>query len=121
MGAKIEVWLDEDRRFIRQRIDGQLDVEDFQRLDEETQKLAADLRDPQAVLILFDARRFGVTTRRARRAMLRTLERPTLRRIAGYGAGGLGRVMAHFMVVMSGLDKLRMFLTETEAIQWLLS
>ena len=121
MGAKIEVWVDEDRRIIRQRIEGDLDLEDFGRLEEETETVARELGDPGAVLILVDGRNLGRPALRARARMLRTLERPSLRRIAMFGAGAAGRAMARLLSMMLRVKKLRVFGDEKQAIEWLLS
>jgi hypothetical protein len=121
MAAKIEVWLDEERRFIRQRIDGYVDAEDFKRLEAEMQRLGPEVRDPQNVLILFDATKAAKATFQARRAMVRALGRPTLKRMAIVNATLVGRMMSRFINVVSGLNKIRMFDDEREAIEWLLS
>jgi hypothetical protein len=121
IAATIEVWLEDDRRVIRQRIAGNVDVDDFLRLERQTAELSNQLHDPAVVLVLCDARRIGTATFRARREMLRPLKRPELRRIAMYGAPPLGRLMARFMSLVLGSDKLRMFAGEEEALEWLLS
>jgi hypothetical protein len=121
MAAEIEVWLDESRQIIRQRVVGNLDVEDFKRLDDETAKAAAQLRDPERVRILFDARQSRKASYQARRAAIETLQRPALHRMAGFGAAPIGRMMMRFVIMVSGVKNVRLFESEQQAIEWLLS
>jgi hypothetical protein len=121
LATKIEAWLDDDRRFIRQRVVGEMDEAGFKRLDEATVKLAEQLRDPERVMILFDARESGRASFQARRAMIQTLHRPLLRRIAVFGANPVGRLMMRFIWTVSGEKKIRFFGEEKEAVEWLRS
>jgi hypothetical protein len=121
MAAKVEAWLDDDRRFIRQRVEGDMDDESFRRLDDETVKLAEQLRDPSRVMILLDAREAGKASFQARRAMIQTLRRPLLQRIAAFGSKPVGRLMMRFILMVSGVKKIRLFDGEKEAVDWLLS
>jgi hypothetical protein len=121
MAAKIETWLDDDRRFIRQRVVGDMDGDGFRRLDDETVKLADKLRDPKHVKILFDASESGKASFQARRAMVQTLKRPLLDRLAVFGANPVGRLMMRFILMVSGEKKIRFFDDERQAIEWLVS
>jgi len=121
MGATIEISLDEDRRIVRQRIDGDLNADVYQQVDEQTQKLAAELRDPANVLILVDGRKLGKADHVARQALMHTLDRPTLNRLAVFGPNLVGRVMARFIIMVSGVKKMRLFENERDAVEWLLS
>lgn len=121
MTAKVEAWLDDDRRFIRQRVRGDMGAADFDRLDGETVKLAEKLRDPERVMILFDARESGKASYQARRAMVQTLRRPPLHRLAVFGAGPVGRLMMKFILRVSGVQKIRFFDDERQAVEWLVS
>jgi hypothetical protein len=121
MTAKIEVWLDEDRRFVRQRIEGDMSTEDFQRVEHEMDKLVPQVQDPQNVLVLFDASKAAKGTSQARRAMVRLLGHAALRRLAVVNPSAIGRVMVRFMLMVSGVNKIRIFDGERAAIEWLLS
>jgi hypothetical protein len=121
MAAKIEVWLDDDRRFVRQRIDGDMTAEDFQHLEDEMQRLVPQVLDPENVMILFDATRAAKGTSQARRAMVRSLGRTALRRLAVVNPSAIGRVMVRFMLTVSGVKKVRIFDDEKAAIDWLMS
>jgi hypothetical protein len=121
MTAQVETWIDDDRRFIRQRVVGDMDAEGFKRLDDQTVKLAEQLRDPQRVMILFDASEAGRASFQARRSMIQTLQRPLLGRIAVFGAKPVGRLMIRFILRVSGVKKIRFFDDERQAIEWLLS
>jgi len=120
-GAKIEVSLDQDRRIVRQRIDGDLLGDDFLRLESETARLVQDLIDPKDVRILVDSRLMGKTDSRARREMLRAVGRPNLQRIAGVGSRPISRVLTRFLIAVTGTNKVRLFDDEKQAIEWLLS
>jgi hypothetical protein len=121
MSAKVEVWLDDGGRFIRQRVTGEMDVADFRRLDDETHALTPKLPDPQGVRILADARALGHATREARGAMLQPLYRPHLHRLAIFGMSSFARVMMRLLLLNAGIEKVRTFKKEDEAIAWLLS
>jgi hypothetical protein len=121
MAATIEVWLDDDRRFIRQRIEGDMDAADFERLENEMKRLVPQVKDPENVLILVHAEKTAKGTAQARRGMVRSLLRPALRRMAVVNPNAIGRVMVRFMLTVSGVKKIRMFKEEREAIEWLLS
>jgi hypothetical protein len=121
MNAHVEAWLDDELRFIRQRVVGDMDADSFKRLDDQTVKLAERLRDPERVMVLFDGREAGRASFQARRAMVQTLQRPALERLAVYGATPVGRMMVRFILRVSGVKKIRFFDRETEALEWLLS
>jgi ribosomal protein S28E/S33 len=119
MAAKIEVWLDDERRFIRQCVQGDVSVDDFLRLRDQTKLAAERLLDPGRVLVLFDARGTGKASPAARRAMIG--EVGSVHRIAFFGATRIGRVIARFMLVWAGKHKIGVFRDEQEAIAWLMS
>jgi hypothetical protein len=121
MAAKIEIWLDDERRFIRQRIEGDVDAVEFKRVEDETQALVSQLRDPENVLILVDASKAGKGTSQARRSMVRSLGRTNLCRMAVFNPRPIGRIMVRFMLTVSGVKKMRVFEGEQAAIEWLLS
>jgi len=121
MPAHIEVEFDEARQIIRQRVGGELEVEDFERIDELTRACAARLHNPGDVRILVDATGLGRSSARARRAMIAALKRPTLTRMAVLTPGPIGRVILRFLVVATGAERARGFASEDEAVTWLLS
>jgi SpoIIAA-like len=121
MAAKIEVWLDDDGRFIRQRVEGDISLEDFRQIEREVGLLVPRVRDPENVLILFDAREAAKGTLEARRAMAQALGRPNLRRMAVVQPSLIGRIMVRFMTAVSGQHKIGIFEDEGRAVQWLLS
>jgi hypothetical protein len=121
MTGKIETWLDDERRFIRQRVEGDIDLDDFERIIAETKRLAKELRDPDRVGVLFDARKAQKASFRARRAMFHLLAEPTLPRLAFWGATPIGRLMARFIMMAVGVKQVGIFKREDEAIEWLLS
>jgi hypothetical protein len=121
MAAKIEVWLDDERRFVRQRIEGDISLEDFRRLEGQIEALVPRVRDPENVLILFDAREAAKVALEARRAMAQSLGRANLRRMAVVQPSLIGRIMVRFMMAVSGQRKIGIFEEEDRAVQWLLS
>jgi hypothetical protein len=121
MAGTAEIWLDPERRFIRQRVVGDINLADFKRIEDETRRLAKELRDPDRVGVLFDGRNAQKPSFPARRAMLQLLRDPTLPRIAFCGATPVGRLLVRFMALAVGVKKVRVFEREEEAIEWLLS
>jgi hypothetical protein len=121
MPAKIDVWLDEERQIVRQVVVGDMDADDFMRLDAETTRVVHHLRDPGCVKILFDSRQSEKASQKARRLAMETLRRPALYRLSVFGASRVARMMMRFIVLVSGEKKIRAFDREKEALDWLLS
>ena len=117
--AKIEVRLDEELQIVRQRIEGNMDLEDADRIDSQTDECRLRLPDPAAVRILVDAREIGRAAPRVRRRLAANLERPEVRKVAVWGGPPLVRVMVTFFRLGTGRRNLRAFATEEEAIEWL--
>jgi hypothetical protein len=117
--ASIEVWLDEQRQIVCQRVVGAMDEHDFTALAEATAACVARLRDPAHVRILTDSRKMSHANPRARRAGMAMFERPELERLALWGGGPLVRVLVTFFCMASGKQNMRAFATEQEALDWL--
>jgi hypothetical protein len=121
MAARFEVTLDEELQIIRQSVDGHVELEDFQEIRLLTEDCATRLRNPKDVRILVSGPALGLSSVRARRAMVDSLRRPSLTRLAVYGANPIGRVMLRFLAIAAGVNHARGFATEEQAIAWLLA
>lgn len=117
MAANVTVWLDEKDQLIHQRIEGDMSVEDFRRLDTLTAECVARLRKPDHVRILVDARAMGRATLKARREAMKSL-RPNLKKMAFYGGGRFTKTLNLFYAVIAG-SRIRTFEDEEEALAWL--
>jgi hypothetical protein len=121
MSSVFEVWLDEERQIIRQRVVGEPDLAQFRKLADETEACANRLRCPTEVRILVDGESLGGMSRSVRAAGMDTLRRPELKRMAIITKHRMVRMMFRFMSLVTGEDKTRAFRDEADAIEWLLS
>ena len=119
MPANIEVWLDEDNQLILQRIEGEMAVEDFDRLDSLTAECVERLREPGDVRILADGRKMKPVSLKVRRRSLEAM-RPNVKKLAFFGQDRINRVMSAFLAIVGG-PRMHSFETEEEAREWLLS
>ncbi len=121
MSTVCEVWLDEERQIIRQRMHGEPDLAAFREMREETAACARRLRCPTDVRILIDGEWFGRMHKSVRAASAETLRRPELTRMAVVTKNGMARILLRFVSVATGVHKARAFPDEASALAWLLS
>lgn len=117
---RVQIWLDEERQLVCQRVDGPLDAETFARMLQETSAVIRRLRNPGDVRLLVDARTMGRPSLEVRRLALGTLDIPELTRFAVWGAGPVARALFRILRAFTRSRKLRLFATEREAVEWLL-
>ena len=117
--SSVRIWLDEERQLVCQRIEGALDVDAFALLLKETSRAASRLRDRRNVRVLVDGRTMGRPAPEVRRLALGTFDIPELSKFAVWGAGPTARAIFRFMNLLSTQNKLRLFATEREALEWL--
>ena len=118
--AKIRVWLDEELQLVRQRVEGDMDGEDFSELMRRTDESAKRLRDPGFIRILVDGRRLGKPSPEVRRLALCTMDLPTLGKMAVWGTNAFARTMFAFLTLVTRRTNVKTFRTEREARSWLL-
>jgi hypothetical protein len=116
-----EVWLDEERQIIRQRIHGNPSLAQYMDLVGATAACAKRLRQPENVRILVEGVEIERMRRHVRAAAIDVLRKPDLKRMAVVSSSAVVRIMLRFMSVVTGLDKIRTFADETTAVAWLVS
>jgi hypothetical protein len=116
-----DVWLDEERQIIRQRMHCEPDLPQFQALIAESQACASRLRCSTDVRILVDGEWYGRMPKPVRTVAAENLRRPELKRMAVVTKSAVARVLIRFMRVATGLDKMRAFPDEASALAWLVS
>ncbi|HOU92918.1 MAG TPA: STAS/SEC14 domain-containing protein [Polyangiaceae bacterium] len=119
--AAFEVWLDEERQIIRQRLHGTLDLASFLQLIAASGACAQRLHRPDEIRILVEEDGMGRPGLSMRQVGLEHLRRPGLKRMALVTTSRVARVLFRFVMVASGGDKARVFGDEASAIRWLLS
>lgn len=121
MSTVCDVWLDEERQIIRQRMHAEPDLAQFLALEAETKACARRLRCPQDVRILVDGQWMGRMRKSVRAAAATPLHDPELKRLAVVTKSRVVRILIRFMRVATGVDKIRVFPDEVTALAWLLS
>lgn len=119
--AAFEVWLDEERQIIRQRLHGTLDLASFLQLIAASEACARRLHRPDEIRILVEEHGMGRPGLSMRQVGLEHLRRPGLKRMALVTTSRVARVLFRFVMVASGGDKARVFGDEASALRWLLS
>lgn len=116
-----DVWIDEERQIIRQRMHRDLDLADFEQLIEATGACVRKLRDPSNVRILVDGDWQGRMKGPARALAVDTLRNKAIARMAMVNGSKFVRVVARFVQTATGIDRMRVFREEGEALSWLLA
>jgi hypothetical protein len=117
--TKYRVWLDKDRQIIRQEIDGELNEEDARVISETTIALGNASKEPDKVRILIKHANFIKTPSKVRKIFTHDMKKGNLYRIAVMGRSPGIKAMLFFLTMATGLNKLKMFKDEGEAIRWL--
>jgi hypothetical protein len=118
---RFEVWLDEQNQVVRQRIEGELTADQFLQVSAMTGECAARLQRPQEARVLIEGDGLGRLPKAVRSATLDTLRQPDLKRVAVVTSHRFANVMMRFLVVATGIAKVRAFRTVDEAMKWLSS
>jgi hypothetical protein len=116
---KFTIQLDETLQIIRQNITGQFDEEEAKKISNATRAVARELKDPQRVRILAVASNVGKLGSKARKILMNDLKDPTLYKMAFVDSNPFIKVLISFIFILTGLDKVRMFSDEKDAIGWL--
>jgi hypothetical protein len=121
MSVVFEVWLDEERQIIRQRLHREPDLPQYQALLAESDACARRLRCPTDVRILVDGEWCGRMPKPVRSIAADSLRRPELKRLAVVTKNAVARVFIRFMRVACDDEKMRAFVDEAAAMAWLTS
>jgi pantoate kinase len=117
--AKFTISRDEELQIIRQTIEGIIDEEDSKRILEMTVALANGLKDPNNVRVLTVSNDFGKATSRARKQLMKNLNESKLHKMAVMGKNPFMKTLITFIVMATGLKKVKLFTGEKEALDWL--
>lgn len=120
MAQKVRAHLDEDRQIITQWLDGAVSPGDFEELIRMTAECVGRLRNPEDVRILVDGRRMGKSDPKVRKMGMRVFTDKGINKLAVWGAGALVRTTFRFVTIPLGRRNIRIFRTESEAVEWLL-
>lgn len=121
MSQIFEVWLDEERQIIRQRLHAEPDLSQFMDIVAATDACASRLGNPDVIHILIDGDWSGHMGKLVRAAAADTLRKPELKRAAIVAKSAVVRIMIRFVRIATGLDKVRTFPDEATALAWLVS
>lgn len=116
-----EVWLDEERQIIRERIYREPDLEDFRQMMVQARECAKRLRRPNEVRILIDGNWRGRMKKPLRQEAVAVMRDPDLVRLAIVNSNPMARIMIRFLRAATGLKVVQAFYREDEAMRWLLS
>ncbi len=116
-----DVWIDEERQIIRQRMHRDLDLADFEQLIEATGACVRKLRNQSGVRILVDGEWHGRMKGPVRALALDTLRSKSIGRMAMVNGSAFVRVFIRFIQTATGIDRMRVFREEGEALHWLLA
>lgn len=114
--GKYNITVEEDG-ILRVHVSGQLDEEAMNSLTEELRRIL-EKRSGKAN-ILVDAIAGVEISSKARKIGARMAKWPRIGRIAIYGVGVVSKVLALFMIEISGKENMKFFENEEEALKWL--
>jgi hypothetical protein len=114
--------LDEKLQIIRNHVRGGLDEEMATGLHETLVALLPKLKNPGKVkiLVFLDKTSDGVKgTPKGRRMLMEHFKRPDLYKMAVVGGNPYMKALATFVFIATGVNKVRLFSNEHDAVQWL--
>lgn len=114
-----KVFLDEENQIVHQQILEYQNVNDFNKMIDDTIACSQKLRDPANTLTLIEFKKFGKPSTQLRKRSMAELRNPRLKKVAVIGGGIIARVMIKFTSIASGLGKIRWFQSEENARAWL--
>ena len=121
MAKKVfDVWLDEERQIIRQRVYQEPELEDFQRMVAETDKLVCRLRDRSLVRVLADGTWSGRMKKPVRAYSIQVLRVEPPKKLAMVNSNPVVRVVMRFIHTVTGVKNIQVFDDFEEALEWLL-
>jgi hypothetical protein len=117
--ANYTIWLDDKLQIIRQNITGPIDEEDAKKISSATRAAARQLKDPQRVRILAVSSNVEKIESKPRKILMNDLKDPTLNKMAFVENNPYLKALISFTFILTGVDKVRMFSNEKDAIDWL--
>jgi hypothetical protein len=110
---------DEKSQVIYQWIEGSLDEDDSNRMTAGIVELKKRLREPDKIRILAISEKPEKPTPGARRLFMENARKEDLYKMAVLGRNPYMRAAVSFLLMVSGLKKIRIFPDETAALKWL--
>jgi mitochondrial fission protein ELM1 len=117
--AKYEIYLDEKIQIIREKIDGPVDEEDTKNITAVSKALVKQLKDPQKVKLLVSVSNFRSTPSKVRKLFINGLKLNSVYKVAITGPNPYLEALITFFFIATGINKVKLFNNEREAIQWL--
>ncbi|HUI91922.1 MAG TPA: STAS/SEC14 domain-containing protein [Chitinivibrionales bacterium] len=116
---KFTMELDEKLQIIRNHVFGELDENLARMLTDAVAKIEPRLKNPDKVRILVFLNIGGKGTSSGRKILVENIKRPRFYRMAIVGSNPYMRALGAFILVAMGINKLKLFSNERDAIQWL--
>jgi len=120
MAAECHVWLEEHSNVILQRVKGQMELDDYERLVQLTEECVSKMPAGTPVRILTDATNMVPPGPEVRRRAMEVMRRRKPCRMAFFGGERVGFVVSLFMAILLGRNKIRHFEIEEQARAWLM-
>lgn len=109
----------EGTNIIFQKIFGDTTAEMNNKIYEKTEKTISAMGNPDKINFLVDAFEGGKTLSKARKTFNAVLQKDRVNKVAVLGNKPFIRAMLKFHRIVSGVDKMRIFLNRDDAIMWL--
>ena len=120
MTVNYDISLDEVNQIIEVMVEGSFTEQSFKKHIEEMGEVVSQLKDPNNVLVLIDARRIGKAGYKVRKHGNK-LFKNGLKKVALWGCNPVVRTLVTFFSITFSSEKMKAFSTKDKARQWLLS
>jgi hypothetical protein len=116
--AKYEMYLDEKLQVIREKVDGQIEEEDAKNIETMSEKLVTQLKDPRKVKVFISVSNLSRMSSKVRKIFINGLKRNNLYKVAITGSSPYLKAVITFFFIAAGINKVKLFNNEREAIRW---
>jgi hypothetical protein len=117
--VKFTVELDEKLQIVRNRIFCDLDEDHAIRITDAMAAARSRMKNPDKVRALVYFNLAGKGTTKGRRILMDNLKRPGFYKMAVLGNNPYMSALATFFFVATGINKIKLFSNEQEAVRWL--
>jgi hypothetical protein len=111
--------VDKKNQIIRQYVEGIITEEDAVHISSMTASLAQGLKEPEKVRILVVTEKYGKPSPKARKHLMQDMNRPELYKMAIVGSNPYARAFFNLYLLVTRSKKLKTFLREQDAMEWL--
>jgi len=119
MADRLEVYIDKND-IIHQIFEGFLVEDDALKLEKETERLVAILKNPSKVRIFVDSTKERKVELKARKILMANLKRDNVYKLAVWGAHPFTHGIVNLFRIAAKISKIRSFKDRDEAYRWLL-